>query len=80
MRLRRAQDGHKHMLSTVIASPATGKAAQPKGGRPVLRPRCCISDHSMNKMFFEQLGELAIPCFISRTYRREKFGGLRNRP
>ena len=41
---------------------------------------CCVSDHSMNKMFFEQLGERTIPRFFSRTHRREKFGGLRNRP
>jgi hypothetical protein len=39
-----------------------------------------VSDHSMNKMFFEQLGERTIPRFFSRTHRREKFGGLRNRP
>jgi hypothetical protein len=80
--LRLAQVGLKHLLSTVMASARQRKSCQAEigqasadgGGGQASR----ISDHSMNKMFFEQLSERTISRFFSRTHRRERFGGLRN--
>jgi hypothetical protein len=45
-----------------------------------MRPSVLYFRSTMNKMFFEQLGERTIPRFFSRTHRREQFGGLRNWP
>src|SRR5271154_6811871 len=34
----------------------------------------------MNEMLLKQLGKRAVSCLFSRTHRREKLRGLRNRP